>query len=45
MLGVCAEALEERERLGRRRRGVDGGKEEEEEVGVRAVLRGLSRLI
>ena len=42
MLGISAEALEEREKEGRRR-DADGG--EVEEVGVRDVLRGLSRII
>lgn len=42
VLGISAEALEEREKEGRRR-DRDGG--EAEEVGVRDVLRGLSRII
>ncbi|KAI4274665.1 MAG: hypothetical protein LQ337_003773 [Flavoplaca oasis] len=42
VLAISAEALEEREKEGRRRDG-DGG--EAEEVGVRDVLRGLSRII
>ncbi|KAL8707077.1 MAG: hypothetical protein Q9220_007827 [cf. Caloplaca sp. 1 TL-2023] len=43
VLAISAEALEERERLGRRRGG--GGEDgETEEVGMRDVLRGLSRV-
>ncbi|KAL8878988.1 MAG: hypothetical protein Q9198_003316, partial [Flavoplaca austrocitrina] len=42
VLAISAEALEEREKEGRRR-DADGG--EVEEVGVRDVLRGLSRII
>ncbi|KAL8995966.1 MAG: hypothetical protein Q9169_004413 [Polycauliona sp. 2 TL-2023] len=42
VLGISAEALEEREKQGRRR-DADGG--EVGEVGVRDVLRGLSRII
>ncbi|KAL8846789.1 MAG: hypothetical protein Q9221_008139 [Calogaya cf. arnoldii] len=42
ILGISAEALEERDKEGRRR-DVDGG--EVEEVSVRDVLRGLSRII
>ena len=51
VLGVCAEALEEREREGRRRGGEDGegnegeGAGEGREMGMRGVLRGLSRVI
>lgn len=42
VLDISAEALEEREKEGRRRDGYGG---EAEEVGVRDVLRGLSRII
>ncbi|KAI4244977.1 MAG: hypothetical protein L6R42_010310 [Xanthoria sp. 1 TBL-2021] len=42
VLGISAEVLEEREKEGRRRDGYGG---EAEEVGVRDVLRGLSRII
>lgn len=42
LLSISAEALEEREKQGRRRDG-DGG--EAREVGMRDVLRGLSRVI
>ena len=40
VLGLCAEALEHRERMGR-----DRANEKGEEVGIRDVLRGLSRVI
>ncbi|KAI4146137.1 MAG: hypothetical protein L6R39_003566, partial [Caloplaca ligustica] len=43
VLAISAEALEERERAGRRRDGDEG--EEKEEVGMRDVLRGLSRVV
>ncbi|KAL8761702.1 MAG: hypothetical protein Q9184_002206 [Pyrenodesmia sp. 2 TL-2023] len=42
ILAISAEALEERDRQGRRR---DGDGEEGEEVGMRDVLRGLSRVV
>ncbi|KAL8899786.1 MAG: hypothetical protein Q9207_006017 [Kuettlingeria erythrocarpa] len=42
ILAISAEALEEREKQGRRR---DGDGEEREEVGMRDVLRGLSRVV
>lgn len=40
MLGLSAEALEKREREGRAKAAGEGG-----EVGIRDVLRGLSRVI
>ncbi|KAL8916288.1 MAG: hypothetical protein Q9208_008599 [Pyrenodesmia sp. 3 TL-2023] len=44
ILAISAEALEERDRQGRRRDG-DADGEEGEEVGMRDVLRGLSRVV
>ncbi len=40
VLGFCADALERRERMGR-----DRANEKGEDVGIRDVLRGLSRVI
>lgn len=40
VLGLCADALERRERMGR-----DRANEKGDEVGIRDVLRGLSRVI
>ena len=41
VLGLCADALERRERMGQERANEKGG----DEVGIRDVLRGLSRVI
>ena len=41
ILGLCADALERRERMGQERANEKGG----DEVGIRDVLRGLSRVI
>lgn len=46
VLAISAEALEERDVVGRRRRkDGDGHEVEGEEVGMRDVLRGLSRVV
>ncbi|KAI4164335.1 MAG: hypothetical protein LQ342_001981 [Letrouitia transgressa] len=45
VLSIGARALEEREKEGRRRRGAEGGEGESQEVGIRDVLRSLSRVI
>ena len=46
ILGMSAEALEERERLGREKERENAGLQEGEgEIGTRDVLRGLSRVI
>ena len=43
VLGLCADALERREKVGRERANEKAG--DDEEVGIRDVLRGLSRVI
>ena len=43
VLGLCADALERREKVGKDRANEKGG--DDEEVGIRDVLRGLSRVI
>ncbi|KAL9039777.1 MAG: hypothetical protein Q9214_004737, partial [Letrouitia sp. 1 TL-2023] len=45
VLSIGARALEEREKEGRRRRGADGEEGEGQGVGIRDVLRSLSRVI
>ncbi|KAL9610968.1 MAG: hypothetical protein Q9167_004345 [Letrouitia subvulpina] len=45
ILSIGARALEEREKEGRRRGGADGEEGEGQEVGIRDVLRSLSRVI
>lgn len=45
VLGIGARALDEREKAGRKRRGGDSKEEESHEVGIRDVLRSLSRVI